>query len=1032
MCLLASFPSNAQSYNVELTNLSFRVIDGVKNNTTSHLLIELVMADNSKRQLYFRHLGESGDNENDWWLNPPMTVSQLPVAVRSSGFVNFRSGTDADYDQTNGISICNVNGISVPSGTPRMTSITFNVKFTPILSLSSNSTLLPDNDKITLNATAGFPSNVYNWEYSLNGWEWDPFPASTNSAGKASVDVSLTDLLQPGQVKIIGENTYIRMRTCTDLYSNVITLNNRLSSPKITGLAVNPNKCFGESNGSVKIQFDRELYTNELLNIFLEDTTSATGYNHSIINLTSLDPGNTITWPSELPPGGYRITLLGKYPNSSIATYTDGPFHVGRFGFTGPTAMNFNSTKRDAYCNGGTDGTITINTTGGVGNYLAGYRKVQNDTYTWTSFASAGTHTITGLDTGTYYLRIRDGNDCMMKDARGKEVIATITIGQPAEPLHVDNYQAINPLAFGYTDGSIRAILTGGTPVNGDSYNLQWTNEAGAQLTPEPPSTNPFTSILQNIGDGKYILQATDAHYALSSGANAEGCITRDTFTLVEPEPLLVEISEYRYVSCKNLSDGELYAKAQGGIELPVFRYKYQWLRNENGTWTDISQSDSIAIRLIAGLYKIIITDRNNISKESDPFLLTEPDLLTLDLSSTPLVCNGSNNGSASALINGGTLPYSLEWTTGETSQSISNLAQGTYMAFVKDAHGCQVQQLVKVTSPDPVSLSNLVVKDATCYKGNDGAISFTATGGSFPYNYNWNNGQNTSSLNGLSAGEYRLTLTDSKGCPLEQIFTVNEPPQLTTSLKEKITLCAEQVYEADASIQDGVIYSWTANNGFYASEAKVRLNLAGEYYVSATTSNGCVVKDTVGVTQSNAVVAAEMLASSQAFANEEVMLVNISKPAPEKVEWVLPDNGTSIISANDQYAQVKFRNTGHFTIGMKTMVGACEKLVTQSITIVQPEAFNDPGPANSPFIKEFMVAPNPSGGQFTVKISLEEKASIKLRLIDLNTGATVHHQQKSGEKQYQVPCQLSVNPGVYSLVLETAKEYRIIKVMIL
>jgi hypothetical protein len=158
---------------------------------------------------------------------------------------------------------------------------------------------------------------------------------------------------------------------------------------------------------------------------------------------------------------------------------------------------------------------------------------------------------------------------------------------------------------------------------------------------------------------------------------------------------------------------------------------------------------------------------------------------------------------------------------------------------------------------------------------------------------------------------------------------------------------------------------------------------------------------------------------------------VNISNPAPEKVEWLLPNN-VSIVSKDDQQAQVKFTDAGLFIIGMRTMVGACEKTVKQPITIIQAQQFAEPGAANSPFVKEFRVGPNPSSGQFTVQIGLEEAATIKLRLLDLNTGAVVHQQQQSGSKQYQLPYNLTLTAGIYSLVLETAKEYRIIKVMIL
>lgn len=1030
--------ADGQSYMVDLTGLTFDVNAGVKNSTDSHLLIELVFQDNSTRQLYYRHLGSSGDNENGWSLSPSITVSELPVSIHVEGFVNFRTGTDASYDSYLPVNICQSNAYDVSSGTPRMSNITFNVKVSPILSLTSAginglpNSLLPDNDKVGLAATAGFPASVYNWEYSLDGYAWSSFPAATNSSGQSAMNISSVDLECATNLNLIGTNTFFRVRTCSNVYSNIVSLNNRLSSPHILSTAYTSNKCFGESNGNVKIQFDRALLPNELLDIYLEDTTATTGYNNDMPNVTSLDAGNSITWPSELPPGGYKITLLGKYPNGSVTTYTDGENHIGRFGFIGPTAISFNTASRDVYCNGGADATITISATGGVGNYQVGYKKLQDDSYTWINFINAGQHVLGGLDTGVYSIRVRDGNNCVMKDAGGKEVINAVTISQPADALRVDNSQIINPLAFGYTNGSIAAILAGGTPVGGNSYNVNWTKLDGTSLTPASPTTNPFTTQLKNLGDGKYVLFATDANYVMTSGANADGCMLKDTFTVTQPLPLNVTININQVISCKGVNDGKLYAQAEGGIQIPVFRYKYQWLKDNGGTWEDIAQSDSIASKLLAGVYKIIITDKNNITKESTPFTFTEPDQLELTLSSTPLICNGSNNGSASAAIIGGTVPYHIEWGTGDTTTTIAGLAQGNYMAFVTDAHSCQVQQQVKVVSPNPVTISNIIIKEPTCFGGSDGAITYNVTGGILPYSYQWNNNSTTSMLTSITAGNYILTIIDSNNCLAQQTFVVTDPARVVVDLGPDKTLCIEQSLNADATIPNGFTYQWAGTGGFTASTAKVTLNNAGTYSVKATDNNGCIALDTINITRSNAVIAAQMVAATQAFQDDNVELVNISKPSPEKVEWLLPADNITVISSNDQYAEVRFKDTGLYTIGMKTIVGACEKVVTQPITIVKAQPFNDPGSTTSPFIRDFVVLPNPSSGQFTVKITLQEAAPIELRLININSGLIANELKQSGSSQYTIPYNLTLASGIYSMVLETSKEYRVIKIMIL
>ena len=52
--------------------------------------------------------------------------------------------------------------------------------------------------------------------------------------------------------------------------------------------------------------------------------------------------------------------------------------------------------------------------------------------------------------------------------------------------------------------------------------------------------------------------------------------------------------------------------------------------------------------------------------------------------------CNGNSDGSASVIVNGGTPPYSYNWSpAGGSSMSATNLAAGNYTVTVTDAHGC-------------------------------------------------------------------------------------------------------------------------------------------------------------------------------------------------------------------------------------------------------------------------------------------------------------------------------------------------------
>jgi hypothetical protein len=53
------------------------------------------------------------------------------------------------------------------------------------------------------------------------------------------------------------------------------------------------------------------------------------------------------------------------------------------------------------------------------------------------------------------------------------------------------------------------------------------------------------------------------------------------------------------------------------------------------------------------------------------------------------------------------------------------------------------------------------------------GSIATTVSGGVGPFKYHWNNGDSTSSLSSLTAGVYKVTVTDQNGCTTSQVDTV-------------------------------------------------------------------------------------------------------------------------------------------------------------------------------------------------------------------------------------------------------------------
>ena len=59
----------------------------------------------------------------------------------------------------------------------------------------------------------------------------------------------------------------------------------------------------------------------------------------------------------------------------------------------------------------------------------------------------------------------------------------------------------------------------------------------------------------------------------------------------------------------------------------------------------------------------------------------------------------GNANGSACAIVSGGTAPYTYSWSNGQTTNCINNLSAGNYSVDITDATGCQINKTIIITN---------------------------------------------------------------------------------------------------------------------------------------------------------------------------------------------------------------------------------------------------------------------------------------------------------------------------------------------
>lgn len=141
----------------------------------------------------------------------------------------------------------------------------------------------------------------------------------------------------------------------------------------------------------------------------------------------------------------------------------------------------------------------------------------------------------------------------------------------------------------------------------------------------------------------------------------------------------------------------------------------------------------------------------------------------TLNFNIVPEHCGMHDGVITVIIISGGTGPYTVYWNSSSTSggNTISNLVAGTYTVEVRDAFDC-LKTFDTIVVPDDAGplIDIFSVVDEKC-SAKDGSVMTNITGGLQPYTILWNTTPpiTNGNLLSMSAGTYRITVTDAAGC---------------------------------------------------------------------------------------------------------------------------------------------------------------------------------------------------------------------------------------------------------------------------
>ncbi|MBI2269248.1 MAG: hypothetical protein HYU69_02705, partial [Bacteroidetes bacterium] len=216
-----------------------------------------------------------------------------------------------------------------------------------------------------------------------------------------------------------------------------------------------------------------------------------------------------------------------------------------------------------------------------------------------------------------------------------------------------------------------------------------------------------------------------------------------------------------------------------------------------------------------------------------------------------------SCNGTATATIScgsGNLSGYNYLWAPGgQTTQTAVGLCPGTYTVNLTTNCSNTISSTVTISgNTGGLSIVSNVINNVYCNNGNNGKANAIAAGGLPGYTYLWNNGQNTQTATGLSAGSYTVTVTDNSGCTNKSVVIISQSSSVVIIAKTfNWRVCEDSVnysWVAMNTVLGGTApYTYNWSNGQTGSPVKV-FN-SGIYTVTATDAFGCSGTTTVMAT---------------------------------------------------------------------------------------------------------------------------------------------------------------------------------------
>lgn len=589
---------------------------------------------------------------------------------------------------------------------------------------------------------------------------------------------------------------------CT-LSDNITITEPEAISLNAAATLIDKPRCFGESTGSLQLQ--------ALGGVKIDGTEYRYVLTHLNVPPDLPFPfdqvrelaGDLIVFEN-LIAGEYEISVYDRFTcvfttNETIETEAQIGIAIG---------------STDITCKADRDGSGSVTINGGIEPYTLIWQNAFRQQLTSESVNENVPAVLNSLSEGIYYIRVSDASGCEFYNPN-----FTFEVQGPAAPL-VLSAQPSMVTCNGFGNGIVILDATGG-----------W------QESPYRFGTNPAALVIGNtffedLSPGMYTYYAEDSR----------GCTDTLSVSITEPEEFTSFIAGEEMVSCFGAGDGSFVISMSGGTA------PYEMSIDNGNTWEVTNSFDGLG----PATYTVLLRDaRGCAGQEEVP--ITEPlELLASIAGQENTLCQESN-GSVTANVHGGTVPYTLVWTNDNddvlgNGLSLNNLFAGDYLLTVTDDNDCVTELPVGIINTNDIVFEVTGIGDVLCYGGADGHASLSISAIQAPYTILWDNGASTNAVSNLVAGTHTVTLADANQCEVTEEFTIGTPEELGVVVTSRISPvcygdCNGRIETQATGGMGTYSYSWPERG---IASRILQDVCAGDHLLHITDQHGCEFEETI------------------------------------------------------------------------------------------------------------------------------------------------------------------------------------------